>query len=380
MEIRALLDRMDDDRFKQEAEDFAHEQGITTFGELVELITTSEDSAVVRQGYRVFSLVKADDEVYVGLLGHPHHLVRQAAASMFRGEDALRYAHELLPLLADEDHYAQREALWAFGTMGPDVLPLLRETRRTAKGALRRGALVGIAEVAGPDGFSPEDRRVVGRFIGSKLQDDLYSVDEMHLCGGWYAIRTDDQAAVLGVCGLQDPVPVTKVLGAQAWNNDHHAWSKDGEHVRCARVYVTGAWDGWTLVFGEPFEHGTRPVTEICAVLSAVFGEAHYYGESCGDGWTAWCVAKQGEIVRYYDAFKEEEQIGALDVEDGWCLPHDLSEENDDLDDIYATDVAEELSVNPRYFEGDVEGHGVLALTQCGRAYGSPKGFLQVTL
>ncbi|MFD4638932.1 HEAT repeat domain-containing protein [Lentzea sp. NPDC058436] len=379
MEIRALLDRMDHDGWKTEVEDFAREQGITTFGRLVELLTSSEDSAVLRQGYRVFSLVSADDEVYLGLLGHPHHGIRRAAASMFRGETALRYSRELLPLLADEDHYAQREALWAFGTMGPEVLPLLQETRRTAKGALRRGALIGIVEVGGPDAFVPEDRAVVDRFIRYKLEDDMYSIDEMHLCGGWYAIKTDDQAAVLGVCGLHDPVPVTKVLGADAWNNDHHAWSKDDEHVRCARVYVTGAWDGWTLVFGEPFEHGTRSVQEICAVLSAVFGETHYYGESCGDGWTAWCVAKDGEIVRYYDAFKEDEQIGELDVEDGWCLPHDLSDENDDLDDIYATDVAEELSVNPRYFEGDTEGHGVLALTQCGRTYGSPKGFLRVS-
>lgn len=375
MEIRALLDRRDDDRWRTEVEDFAREQAITTFAELVELLATSQDRGVVRQAYRVFSLVKADDEVYAGLLGHPHHLVRQAAAGMFRGEDALKYARELLPLLADEYHYAQREALWAFGTMGPDVLPLLQEARRTAKGAVRRGALIGIAEVAGPDAFSPEDREVVDRFIAFKLEDDMYSVDEMHLCGGWYAIRTDDQAAVLGVCGLQDPVPVTKVLGAEAWNNDHHA---SGEHVRCARVYVTGSWEGWTLVFGEPFAHGTRSVTEICAVLSAVFGETHYYGMSCGDGWTAWCIAEQGEIVRYYDAFKAEEQIGEHEVEDGWGLPHDTSDENDDLDDIWATDVAEELSVNPRYFEGDVEGHGVLALTQCGRTHGSPAGYLKV--
>ncbi|MET9225415.1 HEAT repeat domain-containing protein [Lentzea sp. NPDC003310] len=380
MDFRALIDRIDHELWRTEVEDFVREQGITTFDGLVDVLTTSEDGQVLRQGHRVFSLVNADDETYVALLRHPHHGIRRAAAAMFRNEKALRYAEDLLPLLADEDHYAQREALWAFGTMGPDVLPLLQETRRTAKGALRRGALVGIAEAGGPDAFTPEDRRVVDRFIRSKLEDDRYSIDEMHLCGGWYAIRTEDQAAVLAVCGLQDPVPVTKVLGAQAWNNDHHAWTKDEEHVRCARVYVTGAWDGWTLVFGEPFEHGTRSVTEICAVLSAVFGEAHYYGESCGDGWTAWCVARGGEIVRYYDAFKEEEQIGELDVEDGWCLPHDLSDENDDLDDIYATDVAEELSVNPRYFEGDTEGHGVLALTQCGIKYGSPKGFLQVVL
>ena len=375
MEIRALLDRVTHEDHRREVEDFVAEHAITLFDELAELIATSEDGQVVRSACRAFTLLRAGDEVYLKASRHPHATVRAHAASMFRGEKALKHAKELLPLLADENHYVRKEALWAFGTMGPDVLPFLHETRRTAKGAVRRAALIGIVEVAGPDAMLPADRRMIERYIQYKIEEEMYGTEEMHLCGGWYAIRTEDQNAVLGVCGLQDPVPVTKILGAEAWNNDHH---EHGEHVRCARVYVTGSWDGWTLVFGEPFEHGTRTVTEICAVLSAVFGEAHYYGMSCGDGWTAWCIAEGGEIVRYYDAFKPEDQIGELDVEDGRGLPHDWSDENDDLDDIWATEVAEEMSVDPTYFEGDIEGHGVLALTQCGRTYGSPKGFLQI--
>ncbi|MFD5825986.1 HEAT repeat domain-containing protein [Lentzea sp. NPDC060358] len=378
MEIRALLDRVDDDRFRREAENFAAGQGITAFEQIVDLMATAEDGEVVRQACRVFSLLKAGDEVYAEALGHPHETVRREAASTFRGEHALVHARALLPLLADENFQVRQEALWAFGTMGPDVLPLLQETRRTARGAVRRGALAGIAEVAGPDAFSPQDRGVVERFIRAKIADERRDDEEMHLCGGWYALRTNDQAAVLAACEVQDPVPVTHVLGAHAWNNDHHAWAKDDEHVECARVYVTGAWDGWTLVFGEPFAHGTRSVPEVCAMLSAVFGEAHHYGMSCGDGWTAWCVARKGEVVRYYDAFEADDQFGELAVEDGWGLPHDWSEENDDLEDIWATDVAKELSVDPTCFEGVVEGHGVLALTQCGRIHGSPKGFLQI--
>jgi hypothetical protein len=378
MEIRALLDRMTHEDSRREVEDFVAEQGITSFDEIAEVIATSDDGQVVRSACRAFSMLAAGDEVYLEATRHPHATVRQVAASMFRGEQALRHARELLPVLADEDHYVRREALWAFGTMGPDVLPLLHETRRTAKGAVRRGALAGIVEVAGPDALSQQDRKMIERYIRVKIEEEMYGTEEMHLCGGWYAIRTEDQNAVLGVCGLKDPTPVTKILGGSAWNNDHHAWAKDDEHVRCARVYVTGSWDGWTLVFGEPFAHGTRSVPEICAVLSAVFGEAHYYGMSCGDGWTAWCIAEGGEVVRYYDASKPEDQIGELDVEDGRGLPHDWSDENEDLDDIWATEVAEELSVDPTYFEGDIEGHGVLALTQCGRTYGSPKGFLQI--
>lgn len=373
-----LLDRMTHEDNRREAGDFVAGHAITSFGEIADVIATSDDAQVVRSACRAFTMLPAGDEVYLAATRHPHATVRRMATSMFRGEQALEHAEELLPVLADEDHYVRREALWAFGTMGPDVLPLLHETRRTAKGAVRRGALAGIVEVAGPDALSRRDREMIERYIRVKIEDEMYGSEEMHLCGGWYAIRTDDQNAVLEVCGLRDPAPVTKILGGAAWNNDHHAWAKDDEHVRCARVYVTGSWDGWTLVFGEPFAHADRPVTEICAVLSGVFGEAHHYGMSCGDGWTAWCIAEAGEIVRYYDAFDAENQIGELDVEEGRGLPHDWSDENEDLEDIWATEVAEELSVDPTYFEGDVEGHGVLALTQCGRTYGSPKGFLPI--
>ncbi|MEV6237014.1 HEAT repeat domain-containing protein [Lentzea sp. NPDC051838] len=378
MEIRALLDRMTHEGHQQEAAEFLAEHAITSFDEIVTLMCG--DDQVVRPACRVFSLLHADDEVYAALLRHPHERVRVHAASMFRGDMALPYARELLPLLEDEDYYVRREALHAFGSMGDDVLPLLHETRATAKGALRRAALSALVEVAGPDAMSAADRKMIERYVLFKIEEEMYGTEEMHLCGGWFAIRTEDQNAVLEVCGLKDPTPVTKILGGEAWNNDHHAWGGAADHVQCARVYVTGSWDGWTLVFGEPFAHAERPVTEICAVLSAVFGEAHYYGMSCGDGWTAWCIAESGEVVRNYDCFDHDNQSGEpLDVEEGMGLPGDWSDDkDDDLDDIWATDVAEEMSVNPRYFEGDIEGHGVLALTQCGRTYGSPKGFLRI--
>ncbi|MFS8097853.1 HEAT repeat domain-containing protein [Lentzea alba] len=380
MEIRALLDGMDRDDFRNEAADFAAEHGLTTFEGLVDLIATTEDAQVSRQACRVFSLLSAGDETYAALTRHPHRTVRLHAASMFRGESALKHADELLPLLGDDDYYVGREARWAFGSAGPEALPYLQEARRTTKGAVRRGAWQGIAEVAGPDAFDERDRRVLKRFIEVKVEEDMYSSEPMHLCGGWYAIKTDNQQAVLEVCGLKDPTPVTKILGGDAWNNDHHSWAKAEEHVRCARVYVTGAWDGWTLVFGEPFAHADRGVREICAVLSAVFGEVHYYAMHCQGGGNEWCIAEGGEVIRHYDEDNPDEQIGEpLDCEDGLSLPHDWSDEADDLEDCYATDVAEAMSANPKYFEGDWEGHGVLALTACGLKYGSPKGFLRIT-
>src|SRR5689334_6187057 len=165
MEIRALLDRMTHEGNRREAEDFVSEHAITSFDELAELIATSGDGQVVRSASRTFSMLDAADEVYLAAIRHPHASVRRVAASMFRGEKALRYARELLPVLADEDHHVRRETLSAFATMGPDVLPLLQETRRTAKGAVRRGALAGIVEVAGPDALSAADRKMIERYV-----------------------------------------------------------------------------------------------------------------------------------------------------------------------------------------------------------------------
>ncbi len=406
MEIRTLISRLADEGTRPETEKFLAERGTEVLGPLLAeladpasdvdcvaalgcvgdaafdpltaLIATAEDHEVIRRACRAFTGLGVEAERYLAATRHPHAVVRRYAVDMMHGEKGLAHARELLPALADPDHYVRQTALWKFGSMGPDVLPLLHETRRTAKGEVRRRVLMAQLEVGGPDVISAEDRVVLERFVRSKVDDDGWSFEPMHLCGGWFALRTDDQAAVLGVMGLTDPMPVTKVLGASAWNNDHHMWAKDEEHVRCARVYVTAVFDGWTLVFGEPFEHATRPVPELCAVLSKVFGEAHYYGMSCGDGWNAWCIAEDGEVLRYYDSFSPDDQYGEpLDAEEGLCLPHDYDE---DLDDCYATDIAEEMSVNPAStdFEGDMEGRGVLALTQCGRTYGSPRGALSV--
>lgn len=349
MEIRTLIDRLADEDTRLEAEKFLAERGTEVLGVLLaeladpasqldcvpalrkignaafdplaELIASAQDGDVVRRACRAFTGLDVSAERYLNAIQHPHTTVRTHAVSMLHGQTALAHARELLPALADEDYYVRRQTAWVFASMGPDVLPLLQETRRTAKGDIRRGALVGLLEVGGPDVISAKDRVVIERFLRLQVQDDWWTFEPMHLCGGWFALRTEDQAAVLGVFGLSDPVPVTKELGADAWNSDHHQWAKEDEHVQCARAYCTAVFDGWTLVFGEPFKHSPRPVPELCAVLSKVFGEAHYYGMSCGDGWTAWCIAEDGEVIRYYDAFLPEKQIGEpLEAEEGLCV------------------------------------------------------------
>ncbi len=381
MDLPTLLADLADPSSTEDHDAALRQFGDEAFEPLAELVGTTSDGEVYRRARRTLCSLDVPLERYLAATRHQHANMRRESVAMFNGKQNLRYAKDLLHVLADEDYYVQRQGRWTFDSMGPDVLPLLHETRRTAKGMVRRGVLGALAEVGGPDVFSAKDRAMIERFIGVKIEDEEYCFEPMHLCGGWYAVQTDDQAAVLEVFGLSDPVPVTQVLGTAAWNNDHHAWSKPEEHVKCARVYVSAVFDGWTLVFGEPFLHAERPVPEICAVLSKVFGETHYYGMSCGDGWTAWCVAEDGEVRRYYDGFAPEKQIGEpLEVEEGMGLPHDWSDENDDLEDCWATDVAEAMSVNPSdgEFEGSIEGHGVLALTACGLRYGHPKGFLEI--
>src|SRR5689334_4379962 len=113
MEIRALLDRMTHEGNRREVGDFVAEHAITSFDEIADVIATSDDGQVVRSACRAFTMLHAGDEVYLAATRHPHATVRRMAASMFRGEQALRHATELLPVLADEDHYVRREALWA---------------------------------------------------------------------------------------------------------------------------------------------------------------------------------------------------------------------------------------------------------------------------
>ncbi|MFI6963402.1 hypothetical protein [Streptomyces sp. NPDC050149] len=149
-----------------------------------------------------------------------------------------------------------------------------------------------------------------------------------------------------------------------------------------------------------------------CAELNRRFGSAHWYGVSGGDGWTAWCVAEGGEVVRHYDVFDAEENGDggpAHPAEAGYLLPHQddgfprgafegvnaadaeavaarYRQVKADLqipdipDTCYANDVAARLSVDPGApgAHTRVSGRGILALTACRREHGHPAGALPV--
>ncbi|MEV6912080.1 hypothetical protein [Amycolatopsis sp. NPDC051071] len=328
----------------------------------------------------------------------------------------------------------ERFSAWDMADAGPDDLPELREIRRTGKPALRNAARALLFALGGPEALGEYDLALVRRLIRVRLLDDVPV--PMRGCEFWYAIPTADQAAVLDAFGLSDAEPVTMSLGTEIWNQ--HYLGAPG-HQRCARVYVSPALDGWTLVFGEPSddqhpagitderswsiepreqyqamlanEKAHREVRRArCVELSRRFGAAQLYFRSHGDSMTSWCIAEKGELVRLYDVSAPEESVGELTAENGYLLPHedtplpegwadDIPHTEDPLDwqrefvrryrrlkaelgipdHCDADTIAEALSVHPAKIgpHTRVEGNGVIALTRCGREYGHPRTLLR---
>lgn len=386
-----------------------------------------------RTGWALGRLRVEDMAVFVPLLTHPHPKVREDALFAFQcqGAAALRFTDRLLPLLGDPAQEVRQRAVWAFEAVGAGAVPALRQVCRTpARGRrLRAGALEALAAIGGPAALDAGDLNALRRLTRIKQSTEV--PEGMHLCGSWYAVPCADTDEVLDAFDLGDAEPVTLRTGAAAWNHDHHNWRRRREHETCARVFVSPVLDGWTLVFGQSSQDTHRiedaedaedddrrdevmacVVRERCAGLSARFGAAQWYGMSCGDGWTAWCIAEDGEVVRFYDAFDAEESGDEEDderpghpAESGYLLPHQDGFPDDAFDEVdhsdseafqaryrevkeelaipdtcYAVDVAARLSVDPGSLgpRTAVTGHGVLALTACGRKHGHPSGALPV--
>ncbi|MEU9949375.1 HEAT repeat domain-containing protein [Streptomyces sp. NPDC047939] len=328
----------------------------------------------------------------------------------------------LIPLLGDLDPGARRSAVRALQAIGTAAVPhLQRVRRRRAPGPrVRAGALEVLADLVGPDGLDSRDQEAWRRLTRIKLLAE--TPDGMRLCGAWYAVPTADQDAVLAAFELGSPQPVTLRTGEAAWHRFRHSWDGARPHAACSRVFVSPVLDGWTLVFGH-FSQDTHRienaddradafrlvVRQRCAELSRRFGSAHWYGVSGGDDWTAWCIAEGGEVVRHYDAYDAGESgDGGLPhpAEAGYLLPHqdkglprgafegvDVADTDAvvaryrqvkaDLripDTCRADDIAARLSVDPGALgtHTRTSGHGVLALTACGREHGHPVGALPV--
>lgn len=391
---------------------------------LAEAVASAESpEAARRAGWTLGRLKVADPAAYVPLLRHRHAAVRCDALYAFqcRGEAAVEFVDQLVPALGDPEPEVRQRAVWAFKEIGAGAVPALRRLRQEPSTAprIRSGALEALAEIGGPGALSARDLAAWRRLTGIKRLSE--TPEGLHLCGYWYAVPSADQEAVLAAFDLADPEPVTLRTGASAWNHDTHNWGRKHPHQRCARVFVSPVLDGWTLVFGdssddthliEDADDREEALPEVvrrrCAELSRRFGAAHWFGMSCGDDWTAWCLAEGGAVVRHYDAFDAEEkgyEGPRHPAEAGFLLPHEdgfpegafdgvshgdseafaarYQQVKEDLgipDTCYATDIAARLSVDPGALGARtrVTGTGVLALTACGRRYGHPAGALTV--
>lgn len=327
--------------------------------------------------YAIGQLKVPDRTVFLPYLVHQNPAVREGGLKGFEDhrEAVLEHKDAILRLLADPVEDVRVGAYNALGSGGWDILEFVRSARRTAPTRARPYLREMLLEMVGYQEMDARDQAAIRRFIDVRAVGE--TPEHMHLCGTWMAIPTADQAAVLDALDLSDPLPVTMCLGAAAWNRDHHDWY---EHNDCRRMYVSPAFDGWTLVFGKSPEAAHSDgddahrdaLNDEAVRLSTRFGEAHWYGASCGDGWTAWCIARDGKIVRFFNNFDEDSAIGEEDsaADDG----------DDEGDETYSTDVAAKLSVNPEALgpHTHVEGRGVLALTSCGRERGAPTGVLDV--
>ncbi|MFJ1754858.1 HEAT repeat domain-containing protein [Kitasatospora sp. NPDC088134] len=339
---------------------------------------------------------------YAAALDHPSVEVRETAARGLGacGAAGLPHAPTLLPLLGAADQGLRQAAQHALVRLGPDTVPLLRQVRRAGPGTLRRGALAALAELCDPRDLDPADLAALRRLISVKLPDDRPGpVTACFL--SWIAVRTGDRQGVLDLLGLTAPEPATFALGTAAVDCDSHDHEDAPPFPQYARVFVTPALDGWTLVAGSwcnPCDpERSDEVAGLCRELSARYGSAQAYWYGAQNDGAAWLVAEDGVLLRRAASFDDE----AAPADPDWWIGDPLPFEQQERARVEAAaeaageDPADEwewalldlplrlsaaLGVDPHALGPDTpaHGHGVLALTPYGAEHGVPPGALPI--
>jgi hypothetical protein len=204
------------------------------------------------------------------------------------------------------------------------------------------------------------------RLVRARLHTDRNEVHQIHGCWlRWWAVRSDDQAAVMASIGLHDLRPVSYDIAESVLETI--------EHCREAQplVYVSPAAGGWTTVTGpwcdvfhELPDHPGRPAEARATVerLSAEFGEAHAFYSGERDGGSRWLVARDGVTVRTYDVNDWDGCTGApLEFEPEMTGESGLRPDDEDYEPPYAPaiGVALELSDVPRWLVPADPRHGL---------------------
>jgi hypothetical protein len=103
----------------------------------------------------------------------------------------------------------------------------------------------------------------------------------------WFALPTDDAAAVAESLGLVDVNPSN-------WSDGlARAYKYEG-------VFVTPAVGAWTLAMGKLPEMTEAPFFPVLQRLSQRFGEAQYFGNYRVVDYYGWARAIDGEVIRAY--------------------------------------------------------------------------------
>ncbi len=431
------------------AEAVLRQAAVAAYGELVDVIAIGGQDAAARAGMLLgFETMtkKIRDRVLSLRSPDADERRRSVFALGYTGpEPFLPFVRVLTTLLADPDPEVQRETVTVLINLGRDTVPVLQQVRRSPVPE-RRAALTALAGI-GWDTIDPADRRALERLVAHKQASEV--PESIEPDGEWYAVRTSDRQTVLDAFDLSDPVPITMRAGAALVRPREHPWRRSwgphSDHEWCAKVFVSPVLDGWTLVFGTPVaqnelaahrsgeadksgDESSAYPHEVwqhrCIELSRRLGSAVYwYVNMTSEDWTAWCLAENGTLVRYYHHSLDEGEVeagdplpaetglrphtggGIFDVLDKYAPPdlaRDIratmysikdddawSERGDEVmvrlaklgievpDLRNATVVARHTSIDLGQLgpATSVAGHGLLALTACGRLNGHSGAF-----
>jgi len=258
------------------------------------------------------------------------------------------------------------QALWKIQDSS-ETRQALIDVRRRGPGRLRRAALDALAYLGGEAALEPADLRVLERLIRVRCVTDPIG-PVMSCWTYWWAVRSNDQGAVVTALGLTDVRPVTYTLAACVIDILEH-----DDEVEQGLVYVGPSIDGWVPLVGpwcDAFSDRAGEVRAIIADLSRQFGEVHaFYFGAQGDG-SAWHVVRDGVTVRSFDSEDLDTSFGdPLPIEREWMAARGLDgkpeEHPDEVWDITAAnEVAAAISLDVGWHHPattDVRGMPILA-------------------
>ncbi|MEU1854145.1 hypothetical protein ABZ499_34035 [Streptomyces sp. NPDC019990] len=284
---------------------------------------------------------------------------------------------QLLPYALDRyPRSLRRDVQFIIEGWGDEVLPRLREIRRTGPGQLRGRALEILANIGGQEALDDVDRRAVERLVQIKISDER-PVEFPFEAGRWLAFPADRLDDAVSALGLHDLRPVTTVAGVaaatQATDHLNFQDSRTTTH-RAYRVFITPAFENeyaegniklWRMLWGNSFLDELDGF-ELARELSGRCGEAHFYVLDPYNASENWYVARDGHTRRSFSTYAYPQFEGKPLPFEAWYMENADEDEAEAYSDGVpdASKAAWNLSVEPGpQLAEDTHGHGWLATT-----------------